>query len=334
MKEIAIDLGTASTLAFVRDRGIVVNEPTVVALERATARVVAVGRATWKAAAASPETVAVDWPFRRAAVSDFAITERIIAAVLRGAGMGRLAKPRALLVVPSAATEVERRAVDEAALAAGVREVWLIDAPMAAAIGAGLPVEQPRGSFVLDVGGAATEIAVISMNGIVASRPLRVGSFDLDELIHRWLRREYGMSVGDRTAEGIKIEVGSAAPLDEELKAEIRGRELSSGAPKTVVVGSEEVRGAMEDAVRLIVEGVRVVLSDTPPELAQDVLDGGISIVGGGGMLRGLGERISVETGIPAHVGENPLEASCRGAGRVLDSLDETAAAGIVTRRG
>lgn len=332
MKEIAIDLGTATTLAFVADR-IVVNEPTVVALERATARVVAVGRSAWKAASASPETIALDRPFRRAAVSDFAVTERIIAAVLRLAGAGRLAKPRALLVVPSAATEVERRAVEEAALAAGVREVWLLDEPMAAAVGAGLPVEEPRGSLVLDVGGAATEIAVVSMGGTVASRHLRVGGFDMDDLIHRWLHRDYGMSVGERTAEGIKVEVGSAATLEEELKAEIRGRELATGAPKAIVVTSEEVRAALEDAVRLIIEGVRVVLSDTPPDLAHDVLDAGICLVGGGGQLRELDRRIWAETGIPARVAERPAEAVCRGAGTVLASLERMAAAGIVIRR-
>jgi rod shape-determining protein MreB and related proteins len=332
-RDIAIDLGTSTTLAAVEGRNVVVNEPTVIAMERATARVVAVGRESWKAAAADPERVSVSWPFRMAPVSDFAVTERIIASILKRASSPRITKPRALFTVPSAATEVERRALEEAAFAAGVRDVWMIGEPLAAALGAELPIAEPRGSCIVDVGGAATEVAVISMSGIVAQRHVRIGGFDMDDLIQRFLRREYGMAVGERTAEGIKTQVGSASPMEEEVKAEVRGREINTGAPKAIVITSEEVRAALEDAVRIIVEAVRGVLSDTPPELAHDVLDDGITLCGGGAQLQGLGERIRSETSIPARVVEAPGEVVVLGALKAISALDEMAAAGIVARR-
>jgi rod shape-determining protein MreB len=332
-RDIAIDLGTASTLAAVPGREIVVNEPTVVAMERVTARVVAVGRESWKAAAADPERVQVSWPFRNAPVSDFAVTERIIATVLKRASAPRITKPRALFSVPSAATEVERRALEEAAFAAGVRDVWMIGEPLAAALGAGLPIGEPRGSCVVDVGGAATEVAVISMGGVVAQHHVRVGGFDMDDLVQRLLRREYGMAVGERTAEGIKTQIGSASPLEEEVKAEVKGREIDTGAPKSIIITSEEVRAALSDAVRIIVEAVRQVLSETPPELAHDVLDNGITLCGGGGRLQGLGERIRLETSIPVRVTDRPGETVALGALKALGSLDAMAAAGIVWRR-
>ncbi len=332
-KDIAIDLGTASTLAWVPERGIVVSEPTVVALERSTARPIAVGRDSWKAAAASPETATATWPFRHGPASDFAITERLVEATFEWAGSGRLARPRVLLVVPTGATEVERRAMEEATLSAGAREVWLIEAPLAAALGSALPIAEPRGSCVVDVGGAATEIAVISMGGMVSSQYVRSGGFDMDELIVKFLRREYGMAIGERTAEGIKIQVGSVSPMEEELKAEIRGREIETGAPKTVIATSEEIRSALEDAVRPIIEGVRSVLSRTEPELAHDVLDGGIALCGGGGMLRGLADRIQSETGIPVRLVDRAVEVVCMGAGRAMSDLETMHHAGVVLRR-
>ncbi|MGH2829638.1 MAG: rod shape-determining protein, partial [Actinomycetota bacterium] len=295
-KEVAIDLGTATTLAWVPERGIVHNEPSVVALERSSGKAIAVGRETWKAAAANPETVTATWPFRLGPATDFGITERILEDVLLKTGSGRLTRSRVLLVVPTSATEVERRAFQEAAYGAGAREVWTIEAPLAVALGAALPIAEPRGSCVVDVGGAASEVAVISMGGMVSLQSVGSGGFHADDLIVKFLRREYGMSVGERTAEGIKIQVGSAAPMEEELKAEIRGREIDTGAPKTVVVTSEEIRSALEDSVRPIVEGVRAVMSRTEPELAHDVLDGGIALGGGGGMLRGLADRLQSET--------------------------------------
>lgn len=331
-KDIAVDLGTATTLAWVPERGIVVTEPVVVALERSHARPVAVGRDSWRAAAANPETVTATWPFRRGPATDFAITERILEHVLERAGAGRVSRSRMLLVVPTGATEVERRAMQEAAIAAGAREVWLIEAPLAAALGAQLPIAEPRGSCIVDVGGAATEIAVISMGGMVSSHYAAVGGFDFDDMIVRFLRREYGMSIGERTAEGIKIEVGSAAAMEEELKAEIRGRQIESGAPMSVVATSEEIRGALEDAVRPIIEGLRAVLSQTEPELAHDVLDGGIALCGGGGMLRGLAERIQQETSIPVRLVDRAIDVVCLGAGRAMEELDAMHRAGVVLR--
>lgn len=331
-KDIAVDLGCATTLAWVPERGIIVNEPCVVAIERQSARPVAVGRDSWKAAAADPETVTATWPFRRGPASDFTITERIFESVFTKASAGRLARPRVLLVVSTGATEVERRAMQEAALSAGARETWMIEAPLAAALGANLPIAEPRGSCMVDVGGAATEIAVISMGGMVASEHVPTGGFDMDDLIVRFLRREYGMVIGERTAEGIKVQVGSAAPLEEELKAEIRGREISTGAPKSVIVTSEEIRGALEDAVRPIIEGVRSVLSRTEPELAHDVLDGGIAMCGGAGMLRGLADRIQSDTSIPVRLVDRAVEVVCLGAGRAMLDLQTMLDADVVLR--
>lgn len=333
IRDIAIDLGTATTLAWVPDGGIVLTEPTVVALDRTSARCVAVGRDSWTAAAADPETVTATWPFRRGSASDFAITEKILEHVLARATTAKIARPRMMLVAPTGATEVECRALQGAALSAGAREVWLIEAPLAAALGASLPIAEPRGSCVVDIGGAATEIAVISMGGMVSSEHVSTGGFDADDLIVKFLRREYGMVIGERTAEGIKIQVGSAAPMEEELKAEIRGREIQTGAPKTVIVTSEEIRTALEDAVRPVVEGLRAVLSRTEPELSHDVLDGGIALTGGGGMLRGMAERIQHETGIPVRLVDRAADVAALGAGRALSDLDAMLDAGVAMRR-
>lgn len=332
-KDVAIDLGAATTLAWVPEKGVAVREPTVVALDRATSRVVAVGRESWTAATADPETIAATWPFRRGPASDFAITERIIEEVLRRAGLSRMARARVLLVVSTGATAVERRALEEAALSAGAREVWLVEAPLAVALGASLPIAEPRGSCVVDAGGAGTEVAVISMGGLVSSEHVPSGGFDADDMIVRFLKRDYGMVIGERTAEGIKIEVGSASPMDEEVKAEIRGREIATGAPKTVIVTSEEIRAALEDAVVSAVDGVRSVLSRTEPEMSHDVLDAGIALAGGGALLRGFAERLQSETGIPVRVVDEPVEAAVAGAGRALGDLDALHHAGVVARR-
>lgn len=333
IRDIALDLGTATMLAWVPEAGIVLREPTVVALERATAGCVAVGRESWTAAAANPETVTATWPFRRGPASDFAITERIIQHVLSKAGSAKISRPRMLLVVPTGATEVERRAMEEAALSAGAREVWLIEAPLAVALGANLPIAEPRGSCVVDIGGAATEVAVISMGGMVSSQHVGTGGFDCDDMIVKFLRREYGMVIGERTAEGIKKQVGSAAPMEEELKAEIRGRELETGAPKTVIVTSEEIRSALEDAVTPVIEGLRSVLSRTEPELSHDVLDGGIALAGGGGMLRGFADRIQSETGIPVRLVDQAGDVAALGAGIALSDLEAMHHAGVAMRR-
>lgn len=329
-KDLAIDLGTANTLVYIRGRGIVLNEPTVIALNERTGDVLAMGREAWAMIGRTPGYIVAHRPLRRGAISDFDITERLIKLILQRVGVRRFSRPRALFCVPSAITEVERRAVEEAALAAGARSALLLEQPMAAAIGAQLPIDQPVGNCIVDIGGGTTEVAVISMGGIVASRAIRVGGFDLDEAIQRFIRREYGMAVGERTAENIKIAVGSAYPTPDEPKADIRGRELVSGMPKNVVVSAEEIRAALRESCALIVEAVREAMSEAPPEISHDVLRRGIYLTGGGGLLRGLDSLIAAETGIPVQLTEQPLETVCLGAGRALDALDELRAGGIL----
>ena len=329
-RDLAIDLGSANTLVFARGRGIVLREPTLIALNERTGEVLAMGEEAWQAASQGSEPVVTFQPLRRGAVSDFALTERLMHLVLRKVGAGRLVKPRALVVVPSNVTMVERRAVEEAVLQAGARQVWLIEEPIAAAIGANLPIEEPTGTFVVDVGGGTTEVAVISMGGIVARATIKIGGFDLDEEIMRFMRAEYGMAVGERTAEHLKMAIGSAAQLEEETKAEVRGREIDTGAPKTVIVSSEEIRRALGNPTRVIVEAVRTTLAETPPELAHDVLDVGIHLTGGGALLRGLDRRLALETGIPVHLVEAPLDTVCLGTAKALEQIERMRGDGLV----
>jgi len=329
-RDIAIDLGTANTLVFVRGRGIVLNEPTVIAMNERTGEVLAMGNEAWKMIGSTPGYVVAVRPLRNGAITDFDLTERLIKLVFQKIGVNRFSHPRALICVSSAITTVERRAVEEAALSAGARTVNLIEEPMAAMIGAGLPIDQPRGNCIIDVGGGTTEVAVVTMGGVVSSRAIRVGGFDVDDAIQRFLRREYGMAIGERTAEAIKKEIGSAAPLPDEPKAEIRGRELATGMPKTVTVSAEELRVACEDAVAHVMEAVRGALADTPPELAHDVIERGLHLTGGGGLLQGLDVRITEETTIPVHVTDSPLETVCLGAGQALDSLDKLREHGVL----
>ena len=329
-RDLAIDLGSANTLVLVRGRGIVLREPTVIALNERTGEVLAMGEEAWQAAGKGSEPVVTYQPLRRGAVSDFALTERLLHLVFRRIGAGRVVKPRAVICVPSNATMVERRAVEEATLQAGARQVWLIEEPIAAAIGAGLPIDEPTGTFVVDVGGGTTEVAVISMGGIVSRATARVGGFDLDDEIMRFMRTEYGMAVGERTAEHLKVAIGSAAALDEEGKAEVRGREIESGAPKTIIVSSEEIRGALGNPTRVIVEAVRTTLAETPPELAHDVLDRGIHLTGGGALLRGLDRRLSAETGIPVFTAPDPLDTVCLGAAKALEEIDRMRLRGLI----
>lgn len=329
-RDLAIDLGSANTLVFARGRGIVLTEPTVIAINERSGEVLAMGEEAWATAGRGVDGIVSFRPMRRGTVSDYALTERMLELVLRRVGAGRLVRPRVLVCVQTWITMVERRAIEEAALEAGARQVWLIDEPIAAAIGSDLPIDEPTGNYVVDVGGGTTEAAVISMGEIVASRSTQVGGFDFDDAIQRHIRRAHGMSVGPRTSEALKIAIGSAAPLDEEVQAEVRGRDIESGGPRTVVVSSEEVRLALEDPVRAVVEGVRGALAETPPELAHDVLDRGIHLTGGGAQLRGLDLRIFSETEIPVHVAERPLETVCVGAGAALESLDRLRDRGLV----
>jgi rod shape-determining protein MreB len=321
-RDIAIDLGTANTLVFVRGRGIVLNEPTVVAMNERSGEVLAVGNEAWDVLGRSPGHIVAVRPLRHGAITDFDVTERLIKLVLAKVGLGRFSHPRALVCVSSAITSVERRAVEEATLSAGARTVHLIEEPIAAALGGGLPIDQPNGNCVIDIGGGTTEVAVVTMGGVVASRAVRVGGFDVDDAVQRFLRREYGLAVGERTAETIKKEVGSAYPTEDEPKAEIRGRELATGSPKTVTVSADEMRHACEEAVSQVAEAVRGALADTSPELAHDVIERGMYLTGGGSLLRGMDARLSAETTIPVRMAEQPLETVCLGAGRALDSLD------------
>src|SRR5438270_1125792 len=298
-RDLAIDLGTANTLVYTRGRGIVLNEPTVIALNVQTQDVLAMGQEAWQMIGRTPGYIQAVRPLRGGAITDFDITQRMIRLLLKRSGVMRFNRPRVLICVPSAITEVERRAVEEAARRAGAAGAYLIEQPMAAAIGAGLPIHEPLGSMVVDVGGGTTETAVISLGGIVALQAIRVGGFDIDASIQTYVRREYGIAIGERTAEQIKMAIGSAYPMEDEVKAEVRGRDLMSGLPKFVILSPEEVRDAIEENVRAIVDSVVQCLGQAPPELAQDLIIQGIHLVGGGGMLRGMDRRLAEETAIP-----------------------------------
>ncbi|MGH9157041.1 MAG: rod shape-determining protein [Acidimicrobiales bacterium] len=321
-RDLAIDLGTANTLVYARGRGIVLNEPTVIALNEKTQAVLAMGHDAHQMIGRTPGYIVAVRPLRKGAITDFDITQRMIRLLLKRAGVTRLNRPRVLICVPSAITEVERRAVEEAARRAGAADPYLIHQPMAAAIGAGLPIHEPLGNMVVDVGGGTSETAVISLGGIVALRAIRVGSFDIDNSIQTFVRRDYGIAIGERTAEEIKLAIGSAYPVDDSVKAEVRGRDLMSGLPKTVILSPEEVRAAIEEQVSAIVDSVVQCLGDAPPELAQDLILQGIHLVGGGGMLRGLDRRLAEETEIPVHLVEAPLECVVLGAGKCLESFE------------
>ncbi len=321
-RDLAIDLGTANTLVYVKGKGIVLNEPTVIALNSRTQDVLAMGKDAWQMIGRTPGYIVAVRPLRQGAITDFDITERMIRLLLQRAGVSRLNRPRVLICVPSAITSVERRAVKEATQRAGASGAYLIEQPMAAAIGAGLAIHEPVGNMVIDVGGGTSETAVISLGGVVASRAIRCGGFDIDAAISTYVRREYGVAIGERTAEEIKMAIGSAAPYSGEVKAEVRGRELMTGMPKTVVLSPSELRSAIEDQVNLIIDAAVQCLGEAPPELAQDIMFQGVHLVGGGALLRGLARRLADETAVPVHMVDTPLECVAQGAGRCLESFD------------
>ena len=298
------------------------NEPTVIALNSRTQDVLAMGTEAWQMIGRTPGYIVAERPLRKGAITDFDVTQRMIRLLLQRAGVSRFNRPKVLICVPSAITEVERRAVEEAAKVAGSNGAYLIEQPMAAAIGAGLPIHEPLGNMVVDVGGGTTETAVISMGGVVALEAIRVGSFDIDAAIQGYIRREYGMAIGERTAEEIKVSIGSAWGKSEELKAEVRGRDLMAGLPKTVILTPAEVRVAIEEQVSAIVESVVQCLGQAPPELAQDLILQGIHLVGGGGLLSGLDQRLAEETGLPVRRVEAPLECVVLGAGKCLEQFE------------
>jgi rod shape-determining protein MreB and related proteins len=322
-RDLAIDLGTANTLVYQKQRGIAFAEPTVLALNKETGDVLAMGEEAWQMIGRTPGYIVAVRPLRSGAISDFDITEKLLRLILAKAGVGRFSRPKVLVCVPSALTEVERRAVEEATLSAGARSCFLIEEPMAAAIGAGLPIHEPIGNLVVDMGGGTSEVALISLGGIVTNTALRVGGFDLDAAIQNYVRREYTIAIGERTAERIKISIGSAFPLAQEEKAEIRGRDMATGLPKNVLITSEEIREAITEPVRQIVGSVVECIGGSPPDLVQDVLNGGVTLTGGGGMLQGLDMLISQEVEVPVHVTAQPLESVVLGAGRCLEAFDD-----------
>jgi rod shape-determining protein MreB and related proteins len=322
-RDLAIDLGTANTLVYMQGRGIVLNEPSVIALNRKTGEVLATGHEAWHMIGRTPGYIVAVRPLRGGAITDFDVTERMIRLLLQRVGVSRFTRPKVVICVPSAITEVERRAVTDAARRAGAADAQLIEQPMAAAIGAQLPIDEPVGNMVIDIGGGTTESAVISLGGIVALEAVRVGSFDIDNAIQNYMRREHGIAVGERTAEEIKVAIGSAAATADEVEAEVSGRDLMMGLPKTVVLTPEEVRYAIDDVVSQIVQSVVRCLSNTPAELAQDFLVRGMYLVGGGGLLRGLPERIERETQVPVRMSQMPLEAVVLGAGHCIENYDQ-----------
>jgi rod shape-determining protein MreB len=323
-RALAIDLGTANTLVYVRGRGIQLRQPTVIALDESTGDILALGDEAYAMIGRTPSHIVAVRPLRGGAISDFDTTSRLIRMLLQRACRGRVSKPKVIVCVPSAITQVERKALQEATLHAGARIAYLMEEPMAAAIGAGLPVQEPSGSLIVDVGGGTTEVACISLGGVVASKALRIAGFDLDAAIVQHVRREYAITIGERTAENVKIAIGSAVPMPgEEDKFEVRGRELATGLPKTVALSAGEVREALEEPISQIVQAVLDTLSGSPPELANDVLDKGVFLAGGSSMLRGLAARIAQAAEVAVHPVDTPLECVALGAGTVIDSFDD-----------
>lgn len=320
--DIGIDLGTANTLVYVRNQGIVLNEPSVVAIEQATGRVLAIGSAAKEMTGRTPSGIAAIRPLRDGVIADFDISEKLIADFIRRVVKHKyLMKPRVIISVPSGITEVEKRAVRDSAENAGAREVYLLAEPMAAAIGVGLPVEQPSGSMVIDIGGGTSEIAVIALNGIVNDTSIRVAGDEFDEAIIMYLKKNYNLLIGELTAEEIKIKIGSAVPLEKELTMDIKGRDLVAGVPKTLKLSSVQVREALSETIDIIVEAVRQALERTPPELASDILERGIVLTGGGALLRGLDKRLREETNLPVNIADDPLTCVVRGTGKVLENF-------------
>ena len=324
-QDIGIDLGTANTLVYVRNKGIVINEPSVVAINQKTGRVLAIGEEARRMVGKTPAHIVATRPLVNGVISDFEITEQMLKYFIDKVHSGNsrfLPRPRVVVDIPSGVTEVERRAVIDAARAAGAREVYLIEEPMAAALGGRLNVQEPSGHMVVDIGGGTTEVAVISLGGIVKSQSVRIAGDKLNEDIINFARDEFNLLLGERTAEDIKISIGSALPLDEELTASMRGRDLISGLPKEVIVTDKHIRNALSSSVDILARAIKATVEETPPELLADIMEKGIIMSGGGSLLRRFGERVELETQIPVHIAEDALTAVVRGTGVVLEDLD------------
>jgi rod shape-determining protein MreB len=322
--DMAIDLGTANTLVYVKSEGIVLNEPSIVAIHQADNTVLAVGKEAKAMLGRTPGNIVAIRPLKDGVIADFDVTEKMLGYFIRRVHRRRaLVRPRIVIGVPSGITQVEKRAVRDSAMQAGAREVYLIEEPMAAAIGAGMPITEPGGNMVVDIGGGTTEVAVISLSGIVYSRSVRIAGDEMDEAIVQYIRKNYNLLVGERRAEEIKIKLGSAYPMGGERRTmEVKGRDLIDGIPKTIVIGDDEIREALREPIMTIVDAVRTALERTPPELAADIVDKGIVLTGGGALLKGLDLLLRQETNLPITVAEDPLSCVALGTGKVLDELD------------
>jgi rod shape-determining protein MreB len=333
-RDMAVDLGTANTLVYVRGRGILVDEPSVVAINEKTGELVAVGHDAKQMVGRTPEDITAIRPLQDGVIADFEATEQMLRHFIALVHRRRyLAKPRMVVCVPSGITAVEQRAVKEAGYQAGARRVYIIEEPMAAAIGAGLPVHRATGNMVVDVGGGTTEVAVISLGGIVTSLSVRTAGDEIDRAITSWMKKEHALLLGESTAEEVKMTLGSAFPGPHDRQAEIRGRDLVSGLPRSVTLTSADVRAAMEEPLHTIIDAVRVTLDQTPPELAGDIMDRGIVLTGGGALLRGLDDRLRDETGMPVHVADDPLTSVALGAGRCVEEFEALQQVLVTERR-
>ncbi len=322
--DLAIDLGTANTLVYLKGKGIVVQEPSIVVVNKITGKVEAVGARAKEMLGKTPANVVAIKPLRDGVIADFEIAEKMLDYFIRQATNNRsfLLRPRIVIGIPTGITQVERRAVKDVALRAKASEVYLIEQPMSAAVGSDLPISEPTGNMVVDIGGGTTDIAVISLNGIVFNHSIRIAGNEMDEQIIQYLKKKYNLLIGERTAEAVKMQIGSAYPLDEPLTMEIKGRDLREGIPKTIVVDDQEIRGAIEEVVAAIINAVRIALERTPPELSADIIDRGIVLTGGGALLKNLDKRLREETQLPVFVTEDPLSTVVLGAGKMLDDID------------
>ena len=323
-KDLGIDLGTANTLIYVKGEGIVLREPSVVAINSDTKKVLAVGTEAKEMIGRTPGNIIAIRPLKDGVIADFDVTQTMLKKFIEKVShKGSFTSPRIVVCYPSGITEVEKRAIDEATKQAGARDVLLLEEPMAAAIGSGLPVNEPTGSMIVDIGGGTTEVAIISLGGIVTAKSLRVAGDDFDQAIISYIKKEYSLMIGERTAEKIKLELGSAFDFGEETTMEIRGRDLITGLPKVVVIKESEVREALREPINAIIEAIKTTLEKTPPELASDIIDKGITLAGGGALMRGLDKLITTETHMPVHIAESPLDCVALGAGKALDTLEK-----------
>ena len=324
-RDIGIDLGTANTLVYMKGKGIIIREPSVVAVDTKTDKVKCVGQEAKDVIGRTPGSIVTVRPLKDGVIADFDVTTSMLTEFIHKAiGGGFFVRPRVVICIPSGVTAVERRAVRDAAEQAGAKRVSIIEEPMAAAIGAGLPVADPQGSMVVDIGGGTSEVAVISLGGIVASKSVRVGGDEFDSSIINFIKKKYNLLIGERTAEDIKIQIGSACPLEEgELSMEIKGRDLLNGLPENITITSDQIRSALEDPLAQVLDAIRITLERTPPELSADIIDQGITLTGGGALLRGLDKLIHDETGMPVQIAENPLDCVAMGTGMVLDNIDK-----------